>query len=100
MNRLNLVNGTLFTTDYLWEAVRDDERYTEIDVEAFKAELKAIFDQFPAQREPVEAQTEDDLIWPILGLLGWNQTVRQIKLSATGRENIPDGILFLDGHLQ
>ena len=45
---------------------------------------------------PNESQTEDDLIWPILSALGWSASLRQQNLSATGREDVPDGLLFAE----
>ena len=45
---------------------------------------------------PNEARTEDDLIWPILKELGWDQFMRQQNLTAKGRDDVPDGLLFAD----
>ena len=47
-------------------------------------------------QEPNESQTETDLIWPILEALGWTSSLRQQNLTSHGRDNIPDGLLFLD----
>ena len=52
---------------------------------------------FPIEGSPNESQTEDDLIWPVLAMLGWTASLRQQNLSATGREDVPDGLLFADG---
>ena len=45
---------------------------------------------------PNESQTENDLIWPVLTQLGWTASLRQQNLSAHGREDVPDGLLFAD----
>ncbi len=58
--------------------------------------LSSVFDGFPSSLSPNESQTEDDLIWPVLKLLGWTESLRQQNLSAHGREDVPDGLLFAD----
>ena len=55
-----------------------------------------LFERFPTDGKPNETQTEDDLIWPVLRLLGWTESLRQQNLSAKGREDVPDGLLFAD----
>ena len=55
-----------------------------------------MFARFPVSQSPNESQTEDDLIWPVLRLLGWTASLRQQNLSAHGREDVPDGLLFAD----
>ena len=55
-----------------------------------------MFERFPIAQAPNESQTEDDLIWPVLHLLGWNASLRQQNLSTQGREDVPDGLLFSD----
>ena len=54
-------------------------------------------DRFPTELSPNESQTEDDLIWPVLARLGWTSSLSQQNLSARGREDVPDGLLFADG---
>ena len=88
--------GSLFTRDYLTEAVTQTSAYEQVDVDGVRAVLTAIFDAFPTGQKPTEAKTEDDLIWKVLEALGWDQHERQVNLSYRGRDNIPDGLLFLD----
>ena len=45
------------------------------------------------RQSPNESQTEDDLIWPLLGVLGWTASLRQQNLAPRGREDVPDGLL-------
>jgi hypothetical protein len=47
-------------------------------------------------RDPNEATTESDLVWPVLEALGWSSWLTQQNLSPSGRENVPDGLLFID----
>ncbi len=51
---------------------------------------------FPRWSDSTEAQTEDDLIWPVLSALGFADTLRQQNLTVTGRDDVPDGLLFAD----
>ena len=95
----NYFQGSLFAQDLLdssiaefpeWEASGDP------DLASFESEVQALFDRFPTDGKPNETQTEDDLIWPVLRLLGWTESLRQQNLSAKGREDVPDGLLFAD----
>ncbi len=88
--------GSLFTRDYLTEAVRQAEAYNAIDLDHLRSELTAIFEAFPTEQKASEAKTEDDLIWRVLSALGWEHHERQVNLAPRGRDNIPDGLLFLD----
>jgi hypothetical protein len=97
----HISQGSLFSTDFLQESiarVADWQRLTDAEIDALSADLRAIFNTFPtAQRPPVnEAQTEDDLIWPILARLGWTAFLKQQNLAARGRDDVPDGVLFKD----
>ena len=71
------------------ERVPDWQLLTDAEIDALAVDLRAIFSQFPtAQRPPPnEAQTEDDLIWPILVRLGWSATLRQQNLAARGDDS-------------
>lgn len=86
-------SGNLFTTDYLVEAIRSTEEY-RTDVEPRYTRIRRILEAFPRDRRPNEAQTEDDLIWPVLEALGWSDILRQQNLTSSGRDDVPDGLLF------
>lgn len=90
------ISGSLFTTDYLVEAIRTDPAYTAVDVGKLRAKLKAIATAFPQSHKTNESQTEDDFIWPVLGALGWTESLRQQNLTVSGRDDVPDGLLFID----
>ena len=73
----NVFQGSLFTSDFLtqsivsnadWKSLGDDE------IDALAVDLTAIFSAFPVGQTPNETQTEDDLIWPVLRRLGWDQS--------------------------
>ena len=98
MTRSRPFDGSLFAEDFLREAITqlpdwdlDDEGIVEVE-----SALRALFDRFPTDLTPNESQTEDDLIWPMLARLGWIASLRQQNLSARGRDDVPDGLLFAD----
>lgn len=96
---INAIQGSLFSSDFLRDSVvrLDDWRaFDDASIERLARELRAIFDRFPIPHTPNESQTEDDLIWPILGCLGWTASLRQQNLSPRGRDDVPDGLLFAD----
>ncbi len=91
--------GSLFANDFLRDAVARLDDWRELDADAlntFEASARNIFNRFPMTQTPNEGQTEDDLIWPVLAQLGWTTHLRQQNLSAQGREDVPDGLLFAD----
>ena len=91
--------GSLFAGDFLGVGITDEDEWQALDdsaLDALENDLQEIFERFPADRSPIEAHTEDDLIWPVLGRLGWTEYLRQQKLSDTGRQDVPDGLLFED----
>ena len=95
----DVTRGSLFSTAFLESSIRelDDWRdFSDEQVDALDARLREVLRGFPIDKSPGEAQTEDDLIWPIIEALGWRAWLRQQTLSAHGRENVPDGLLFAD----
>ena len=90
------ISGSLFTADYLTDGIRGTTHYMEIDPGDLSCRLTTIFDAFPRAANPNEAQTEDDLIWPVLATLGWTDALRQQNLTVAGRDDVPDGLLFPD----
>lgn len=90
------IAGALFTTDYLVEAIKATAAYRAVDVPALRARLDHIAVAFPQNQRTNESQTEDDFIWPVLAVLGWSESLRQQNLTVTGRDDVPDGLLFAD----
>jgi hypothetical protein len=95
MDPTTIIAGALFTRDYLTQAIAEDSDWAEVDPDPLAADLRDLVARFPTDGAPNEAQTERDLIWPILRRLGWTAHLEQQNLSATGREDVPDGLLFL-----
>lgn len=70
-----MLRGSLFTQDFLTEGITEYPEWKSItseEVEAFKKDLKSIFDKFPTSGNPIEPTTENDLIEPILKMLDWD----------------------------
>ena len=92
-------HGSLFANDFLQDSVThlDDWRnISAADLDTLEYSVRDVFNGFPSGGSPNESQTEDDLIWPVLAQLGWTASLRQQNLSAHGREDVPDGLLFPD----
>ncbi len=99
MNIESAVQGSLFARDFLTESISQLSDWQAVDDAAlgeFEGALREVFDRFPTDQTPNESQTEDDLIWPVLGALGWAASLRQQNLSSRGRDDVPDGLLFAD----
>jgi len=91
--------GTLFTSDFLTESIQQEDVWQSLgedEVDGLRDRLAAIYERFPKRLTPNETQTEDGVIWPVLQALGWDSYLRQQNLSARGRDDIPDGLLFAD----
>ncbi|WP_435199693.1 Eco57I restriction-modification methylase domain-containing protein [Qipengyuania sp. 902] len=88
--------GSLFSQDYLIEGIKRSAAYEEIDAAALRERLETLLGAFPHSTRPNEATTESDLVWPVLEALGWSSWLTQQNLSSSGRDNVPDGLLFID----
>ena len=92
-------HGSLFANDFLRDSVTHLDDWRNISTAALatlESSVRDVFNGFPSAGSPNESQTEDDLIWPVLAQLGWTASLRQQNLSAHGREDVPDGLLFPD----
>lgn len=68
------MQGQLFTTDFLLRGITDLPIWRDADSEgytAFRVELARVFASRNAQSELNEAQTEDEIVKPILNALGF-----------------------------
>ncbi|MBJ7447154.1 MAG: hypothetical protein JHC81_06425 [Brevundimonas sp.] len=89
-------DSTFFSTDYLDEAIKETTAYRSVDVAGLRVRLDEIAVAFPQNARTNESQTEDDFIWPVLTALGWTDSLRQQNLTVTGRDDVPDGLLFAE----
>ena len=91
--------GQLFTHYFLTDGIRTtpEWRASVADAQEFAAFRKGVaglFDSFAGYSAPNEAVTEQELIRPVLELLGWTDYLAQ--QAAVGNEDIPDHLLFPD----
>ncbi len=93
--------GSLFTQDYLLRGIVEDAAWASVsdsEFAAFDAACRRCFASFNVAGAYNEAQTEDELIYPILDALDWPRTrwLAQARADAKGRGNVPDMLLFPD----
>ncbi len=88
--------GHLFTQYFLTDGIRQTpERQSQRSAfVAFRDEARRLFQDFAAYHEPNETQTEQELIRPLLQLLGWTDDISQP--TAPGGEDRPDLLLYQD----
>jgi hypothetical protein len=92
-----LLNGGLFTRDFLLEGIQDAAAWKRLDnagLVEVRDRLDALLANFGKLRSPTEAETEKELIWPLLEALGWTEMLIQQNLSAKRRDDVPDALLF------
>jgi len=90
------MHGQLFTSDFLREGIRETAGWNvaETPFIDFRRRIVEIFSAVAQVGELNEAQTEDDVIVPVLKALGWTYYTRQQTANRTGREDVPDFLLF------
>ena len=88
--------GQLFTHHFLTDGITETPEWRSSDAAAvnFQGGLMEIFESFQGYRHPNEAVTEQELIRPVLELLGWADYLPQ--QGAARNEDIPDLLLFPD----
>ena len=94
----DIINGSLFSTNFYTESENLSGGLTDLEFSAFRKGLRKVFKSFLRDKNPNERQTADDLVLPILSLLGWDDVIQEQNLSAKGRYEVPDGLMFLDKH--
>ena len=88
------MSGQLFTQYYLTEGIKPtiSQRFSAANMQAFRDRVRQRYGALDAHSSPNEAVTEQELIRPVLELLGWTDYLPQ---QGTGRnEDIPDLLLF------
>ncbi len=93
------MTGQLFTHYFLTDGIKTTPEWqASVDqpeaFAAFRNDVARHHSALSRSRNPNEARTEEELIRPVLELLGWTEYVPQP--SAAGHEDIPDHLLFAD----
>ena len=95
-----MIQGGLFTRDFLLEGVTAEPAWQALSAGTLgtaRARLEGLLAPLARQRAPNEAETEAHLVFPVLEqVLGWAEWLPQQNLSATGRLDVPDALLFAD----
>ena len=92
------MQGQLFSHDFLTRGILNTEPWHAFDqsrLDAFGTALRRVYGVLANDSALNEAQTESELIEPVLALLGRDH-LPQINLSESGREDVPDFLLFAD----
>lgn len=94
-----MISGGLFTREFLLEGVTDEAAWGNLDGARLAAAWDTVQRALSAlarQHNPNEAETEKDLIYPVLEAIGWSHLLVQQNMSTSGRADVPDALLFLD----
>jgi hypothetical protein len=89
--------GGLFTRDWLIEGITSTPQWQALDEVAVAQAWETIgacLDDLLRRRNPVEAETESKLVWPVIHALGWEHVSVQQNMTVRGRKDVPDGLLF------
>lgn len=90
------MHGSLFTQDFLAQGIQGSAAWLSLDQAQFAtfiAELQSIHARIGGDTQLNEAQTEAELITPVLLALGWHLLPQQ-QTNARGRSDVPDALLF------
>lgn len=94
-----MLQGRLFTRDWLTEGITGSATWSALDaatVARRRTDIEALLRRLLAHKNPNEAETEEELVWPLIGLLDWSDYAVQQNMSVKGRVDVPDGLLFAD----
>jgi hypothetical protein len=88
--------GGLFSEYFLTEGVAaaSDWDFPEPRLASARETIRRLLEDFEGRHAPKEAETERDLIEPLLSLLGWEDYLPQITAATKGRSDVPDFLLF------
>ena len=86
--------GTLFTEYFLTEGITTTDRWlaSAAALPEFRSAAAELYEKLDGYDRPNEAVTEQELIIPVLELLGWADHLPQ--QAASGGEDVPDNLLF------
>ena len=93
------MTGQLFTHYFLTDGIKATGEWparpaASSTYAGFRRSLAGVYREFAEYRQPNEALTEQDLIRPVLELLGWTDYLPQ--QGADRNQDIPDHLLFTD----
>jgi hypothetical protein len=92
-----MIRGALFTRFFLEDGIRETAAYRTLDpvrLVAFADTVRGRWADLEQMQRPSEAETEDEFIFPVLDLLGWQYLKQQEP--GRGRRDIADALLFVE----
>lgn len=94
-----LIDGRLFTRDFLLEGICETESWRVLDeqgLSSWRDKASSMLASIAARKNANEAETEADLVYPLLESLGWTDRDPQPSLSEKRRLDVPDALLYRD----
>ena len=95
-----MIDGGLFTRNFLMEGIAATLQWAALNdsrAANMRSAVEALFASLAALKNPGEAVTEKDLVYPVLKAIGWGDLVFvQPNASVKGRKDVPDALLFAD----
>lgn len=90
------MHGLLFTSDFLREGIRQTLGWmsAENEFQVFRESIRSLYTTLAHPGGLNEADTESEVIEPVLDALGWTDRSRQTNTSSSGRQDVPDFLLF------
>ena len=90
------MTGQLFTHYFLTDGIKATPEWSAsaAAITDFRASVAEVYDRLKGYQQPNEAVTEQELVRPVLELLGWADYLPQ--QGAARNEDIPDHLLFID----
>lgn len=95
-----MFQGALFTRDWLKVGIVETPEWRDLEgdeVGRLWKKAQSLLSEHSTRKNPTEAETEDELIYPLLELLGWRHKSVQQNMTTKGRKDVPDALLFADG---
>jgi len=95
-----VLQGGLFTRDWLTQGILESAQWRQLtneSVDQVRRQIGSLLSSLTKRKAPVEAETEDKLVYPVLRVLGWDHISVQQRMDARGRNDVPDALLFPDG---
>lgn len=94
-----MLQGGLFTRDWLTQGILESVQWrglTDVAVDHARKQIGELLTSLTKRKAPVEAETEEKLVYPVLRLLGWDHISVQQRMDVRGRNDVPDALLFPD----
>ena len=90
-----LTKGSMLSSDFLTEKIGEPNwnPISDLELVAFDRSLRQLFEALPPNVQHYESDTANEIVIPLLKLLGWEHYLLEQGLSKN-RLDIPDGLLF------